>query len=79
MDRVSESELVACLYALPPRGIMSMGSSAPYILSKALKDVQFNIVAAADRATQLRGGAGIPSTHNDPEGEGAMAQDPPCT
>jgi len=56
-----------------------MGSSAPYILSKALKDVQFNIVAAADRATQLRGGAGIPSAHNDPEGEGAMAQDPPCT
>ena len=39
MDRVSESELAACLYALPLRGIMSIGSSAAYVLPKALKDV----------------------------------------
>ena len=50
MDRVSESELVVGLSALPPRGIMSMGSSAAYILSKALKDVQFSIVVGTDRA-----------------------------
>ena len=49
---------------------MGMGPSAAYILPKALKDVQFSIAAAADRATQLRGGAGIPTARNDPECEG---------
>ena len=44
MDLVSESELVVGLSALPPRGIMSMGSSAAYVLPKALKDVQFSTV-----------------------------------
>ena len=76
MDRVSESELVVGLSALPPRGIMSMGCSAADILPKALNDVQFSLVAAADRATQLRGGAGIPTAHNDPECEGRWPRPP---
>ena len=49
MDRVSKSELVVGLSALPPRGIMSMGSSAAYVLPKALKGVQFCTVARSDR------------------------------
>src|SRR4051812_11223972 len=49
---------------------MGVGSSAAYILSKVLKDVQFSIAAAADRSTQLGGGAGIPTARNDPECEG---------
>ena len=53
MDRVSESELVVGLSALPPRGIMGMGPSAAYILPKALKDVQFSIVARSDSAEAL--------------------------
>ena len=39
MDRVSESELAACLYALPLRGIMSMGSSASYVFIESSSDV----------------------------------------
>ena len=63
MDRVSESELVVGQSALPPRGIMSMGSSAAYILPKALKDVQFTIVDGSDRhPTRV---AWIHLAHND--------------
>ena len=58
------------LYALPPRGITGVGPSAAYILSKALKDVQFCIVVGMDRAIQLGDGAGIHPAHNDPECEG---------
>ena len=36
MDRVSESELVVGLSALPPRGIMGMGPSASYVLYRKL-------------------------------------------
>ena len=53
-----------------------MAPSAAYILPNALKDVQFTIVAASDRATQLRGGAGIHTAHNDPECEGRWPKTP---
>ena len=42
------------------------GPSAAYILSKALKDVQFSLVARSD----LTDGDGIHPARNDPEGEG---------
>ena len=47
---------------------MVMGPSAAYILPKALKDVQFNIVVGSDQ--HPRGVAWIHLAHNDPEGEG---------
>ena len=45
-----------------------MGSSAAYILPKALKDVQFSIVVGSDpHPVEVRG---IHPAHNDPEREG---------
>ena len=64
------------LYALPPHGIMGMGPSAAYILPESLKDIQFSIVVALDRATQLRVAAGIHTTRNNPECEGRRPKTP---
>ena len=64
--------MATSLYALPPCGIMGMGPSAAYILSKALKDVQFSLAARSDHG----GGAGIHRPLNDPEGEGRWPKTP---
>ena len=66
--------MVSCQHALHPRGIMGMGPSAAYILSKARKDVQFSIVARSICIPEeLRG---IHLAHNDPEREGRRPKTP---
>ena len=48
------------------------------VSAEALSDVQFSIVARADRAIHYTGGAGIHPAHNDPECNGRWAQTPKC-
>ena len=67
-------ERAAAHFALPPRGNTSLPPLLHGLRSRALKDVQFSIAAAADpHPVEVRG---IPTARNDPEGEGRRPKTP---